>query len=282
MFEIIISILTLTLLELVLGIDNVIFISLVLEDLDGKRRKMLRMIGLAGAFVARIILLFSINYISHLNKHVLFNLFNLGFTWHNIIMLFGGGFLIYKSITELHEKYESLTSDDGKKKNTNSSVFAIVIQIILIDIVFSFDSILTAIGLSDQLFIMVTAVVLSMAVMLFFSEMVNKMIDKYPTIKNLALCFLIVVGFVLFLEGLHYEIPKHFIYVMIAFGLGVEILNITSGKKKIIDNFQVLQNDINRLTRDFEKLTEDEKKSILKQIDEWKSLQLTYKKYPKI
>jgi len=269
MFEIIVSIVTLTLMEIVLGIDNVIFISLALQGLDKKTRKTMRMIGMAGAFLARVILLSSINHLSHLNQHILFTIFNFEITWHNIVMLFGGGFLIYKSLTELHEKYQSLELVDKPKKEIKKGMIYIILQIIMIDIVFSFDSILTAIGLADQVYIMIAAVVLSMTIMLFFSEFVSNMIEKYPTIKNLALCFLILVGFVLFLEGMHFEVPKGCIYAAIGFGLSVEIFNITLKDKNKNENQIKTYHDFDKFITDYDFLNDDEKLKIRKEILTW-------------
>lgn len=270
MLEIIISILTLTIMEIVLGIDNVIFISLILEDLEPRQRKVLRIAGLAGAFIARVVLLTMISYLVKLDKNALFSIFNFNVTWHNIIMIVGGGFLIYKSISEIHENYSSLENAENiSKRNSKKVMFYIILQIIMIDIIFSFDSILTAIGLSNQLMIMISAVVLSMIIMLFFSEFVSKMIDKFPTIKNLALCFLILVGFVLFLDGVHVEVPKNMVYIAIGFGLLVETINLTMHHKKRSEIQNITEMDFNKFAHDYEFMDHEEKVKIREQISLW-------------
>jgi len=157
----------------------------------------------------------------------------------------------------------------GKKPN----VTGIVVQIILLDIIFSFDSILTAIGLADQLYIMIAAVVISMFIMLLFSEFVSKMIDKYPTIKNLALCFLILVGFVLLLDGVHIEVPKNMVYIAIAFGLGVEILNIISRNKNKSNTQIKTEYDFNKFAADYELMSQEEKKTLRDKLTNWVSIE---------
>ncbi len=268
--EIIISILTLTLMEIVLGIDNVIFISLVLEDLDEKTRKVMRIIGLGFAFVARVVLLCLINHISHLDKNALFSIGTFDITWHNIVMLVGGGFLIYKSISEIHENYAALDhAESTSKRSVKRAMFYIVLQIVAIDIVFSFDSILTAIGLADQIFVMIIAVILSMLIMLFFSEFVNRMIDRYPTVKNLALCFLILVGFVLILDGFHFEVQKGIVYIVIAFGLLVEIINLTMFNRNKSNHQVKTEVDFNHFVLDYDQMDETEKRDTRTRILTW-------------
>ncbi|UOQ65864.1 TerC family protein [Hymenobacter volaticus] len=231
-----VSLLTLTFMEIVLGIDNIIFISIIVNRLPRERQGRGRTIGLLLALVFRIGLLLSISWIVGL-KSALFTL-NLpwqtepfGVSGRDLILLGGGLFLIGKSTTEIHTKLqgeEEETHADGK---ANVSMGGIIFQIILIDIVFSFDSILTAVGLVDNVLIMILAVILSMGVMLVFSGVVADFVNRNPTIKMLALSFLIMIGVMLVMESFHKEIEKGYIYFAMAFSLVVEILNMRLRKK---------------------------------------------------
>jgi len=223
-----ISLLTLSVLEIVLGIDNIIFISIVAGKLPKVEQKKARTIGLVLALIMRVILLFSISWIVGL-KAPLFHISEFGVTGRDLILFAGGVFLLYKTTIEIHNKIEGY-DDDVKVKTANFS--GIVLQIVLIDIVFSFDSILTAVGLVTNLLIMIFAVVIAMIIMILFSGKVSDFINDNPTIKMLALAFLLMIGAVLLLEAFHQHVDKTFIYVAIAFSLLVETLNIRMKRKQ--------------------------------------------------
>lgn len=228
--ESLISLLTLTLLEIVLGIDNIIFISIISGRLPKETEGKARTIGLILALVARVALLFGITWIISL-KEPLLSLFGFDFSGRDLILIAGGIFLLYKSTTEIHEKMEGQEEEHGVKK-TYISFRSVLIQIVLIDIVFSFDSILTAVGLSDQILIMIAAVMISIGVMLVFAKAISDFVNDHPTIKILALSFLIMIGTLLILDGFHVEVPKGYIYFSMAFALSVEMLNLRMAKKR--------------------------------------------------
>ena len=247
-----VSLLTLNFLEIVLGIDNIIFISISTARLPEKQRKFVTQVGLAMAMVQRIILLFAISWLIAMNEPW----FELNLSWltgifsgQSIILITGGLFLLYKSTSEIHHKLEgdSAKKEARLRKSRNSLINALV-QIVLIDLVFSFDSILTAVGmtsgLTGALFIMITAVVLSIMVMMFFALPVGRFVNKHPTIQMLGLSFLILIGFMLIAEGAHLahfslagseigSIPKGYLYFAITFSLGVEFLNLQLRKKQV-------------------------------------------------
>jgi len=223
-----ISLVTLTFLEIVLGIDNIIFISIITDRLPKENQKRVRTIGLLLALVMRIILLSLITVIIQM-KEPLFTISELNVSVRDVILFIGGTFLLAKSVSEIHEKIEGGNEHNvSVKKN---SFIQIIIQILLLDIVFSFDSILTAIGLSKQLPIMITAVVIAMIVMIYFVEIISRFINKHPTLQILALSFLILIGFMLILDGFHFEIPKGYIYFALFFSVMVEMINIKMRKK---------------------------------------------------
>ncbi len=228
-FHGLISLLTLAMLEVILGIDNVIFISIISDRVEVEQQNKARMFGLLLALVVRIILLTFMSYLAHLKTDIIV-LFDHHFTFRDIVLLGGGIFLVYKSTNEIHQKLEG-----EEEENTSSKKLALwnaITQIILIDIIFSFDSILTAIGLTDQVLIMVIAVVISMFLMMIFSKDISKFINEHPTIKMLALSFLIMIGVFLIIEAFHYEIPKGYIYFSMFFSLLVEVLNLLVKKKR--------------------------------------------------
>lgn len=229
-----IALLTLTFLEIVLGVDNIIFISLVTQKLNPSDQRKARNIGLTLALVMRVLLLLSITWIIQL-KEPLFSLFDLSFSGRDLILLGGGFFLIAKSTSEIHHKITAFT--EGKKvTKERSSFFSVIIQIILLDIIFSVDSILTAIGLSDQVLLMIIAVVIAMIVMMLFAGKISDLINRQPTLQILALAFLILIGFTLVLEveafPFHIKVPKGYIYFAVVFSLLVEMLNIAMRKQK--------------------------------------------------
>lgn len=228
--EIAIALLTLIALEIVLGIDNIIFISILSSKLPVDKQKKARTIGLVLAMVMRIALLFSISLIMRLTEP-LFSVLGQDISGRDIILLVGGLFLIGKSTFEIHEKLEG---DDehggpGKKKVSFSSV---LIQIMLLDIVFSLDSVITAIGMVDQLWVMITAVVISVVFMMFTAGPVSNFVHKHPTIKILALSFLLLIGVMLVAEGLDQHIPKGYVYFAMAFSVFVEMINIRIKNKR--------------------------------------------------
>jgi predicted tellurium resistance membrane protein TerC len=224
-----VSLLTLTLLEIVLGIDNVIFISIIASRLKSEEQARARNIGLALALIVRIGLLFSVSWLVSLTGS-LFTIFEQEISGRDLILLAGGLFLMGKTVSEIHQKFEGNSEQETKAK-ASVSFSNTIVQIVLIDIVFSFDSILTAVGLSREFPIMVTAVVLSMTVMFFLSGSISDFIEKHPTIKMLALSFLIMIGMLLVAEAFDIHVPKGYIYFAMAFSLGVEALNITFRKK---------------------------------------------------
>lgn len=226
-----IALLTLSLLEIVLGIDNIIFISLLTNKLPDEIRPRARFLGIALALVFRIIMLLGITWII---KFVtpLFVVAGHEVTGRDLVLILGGLFLLAKSTSEIHHKVDrSPKKEEDKQKSSARGMLSIIIQIGLLDIVFSFDSILTAIGMTEELVIMISAVIISLIVMLLFSGRIANFIEKYPTLQVLALSFLILIGFVLIADGLHQHISKGYIYVAVAFSLIVEIININARKK---------------------------------------------------
>lgn len=224
-----ISLFTLIVMEIVLGIDNIIFISILAGKLPKNQQNKARKIGLSLALLMRIALLFSITWIVSLQSD-LFTIGGMGFSGRDIVLLAGGLFLIAKSTTEIHGKIEGEEehkNPDLKKITLNAAVF----QIILLDIVFSFDSILTAIGLVSEIVTMILAVIISMLVMLAAAKSVSDFVNKHPTIKMLALSFLLMIGFMLVVEAFDVHVPKGYIYFAMAFSLIVELLNQKVRKK---------------------------------------------------
>lgn len=224
-----IALLTLTVLEIVLGIDNIIFISILAGKLPVDQRKKARIIGLALAMLTRIALLFSLTWIMRLTNP-LFTLFGQVISWRDIILIVGGLFLIAKSTHEIHDKLEGTEGESSSK--AFSSFKGVLIQIMLLDIVFSLDSVITAVGMVDKLAVMVIAVIIAVIFMMWFSGGISDFVEKHPTIKMLALSFLLLIGFTLVVEGLHQHIPKGYIYFAMAFSVFVETLNIKMRSKK--------------------------------------------------
>ena len=221
-----ITFITLSALEIVLGIDNIIFISILVGRLPPERRETARVVGLALAMLTRIALLFSIVWLTRLTKP-LFTLpvFELGVSGRDIILFLGGLFLLAKSVTEIHGTLEG-TEEQQRKTKVYANFTAIVVQIAIIDIVFSLDSVFTAVGLADQLPIMVAAIVLAILVMILVARSISAFIERHPTIKILALAFLILVGVVLIADAFHFDVPKGYLYFAMAFSVGVEMVNI--------------------------------------------------------
>lgn len=222
--EILISLLTLTFLEIVLGIDNIVFISIVGSRLPVEQQKKVRIIGLTLALVGRILLLLAIEWIIGLTKPI-FTINDFAFSFRDLILIVGGLFLIAKSTSEMHKKLE-VSKEEEKASLRKHTLRSAIIQIILLDLVFSLDSIITAVGLVDQVYIIIIAIVISMGVMLAFSKAISDFINKHPTMKLLAIAFLLMIGTVLVIEGLHVHVPKGYIYFSMAFALGIEFLNM--------------------------------------------------------
>jgi predicted tellurium resistance membrane protein TerC len=216
-----------------LGIDNIIFISILTNKLPEQSRPRARFAGIALALIFRVIMLLGITWIIGLTKP-LFSVFEMAFTGRDLVLLAGGLFLIAKSTSEIHHKMEVGSSEEDQqslKKKATRSFWAIILQIGLLDIVFSFDSILTAIGMTEELIIMIAAVIVSLIVMLVFAARIAAFIEKHPTLQVLALSFLILIGFVLIAEGFHQHISKGYIYFAVAFSLLVEVINLRVRKK---------------------------------------------------
>jgi predicted tellurium resistance membrane protein TerC len=245
-----VALLTLTFLEIVLGIDNIIFISIAAGKLPKNQINKATKIGLFLALIFRIILLLGVSYlISMKQPFYTINLswFNTGITGQSVILILGGLFLLYKSTSEIRHKVEGVEHNDTtKNKKIVKTLSSVIIQIVLIDIVFSFDSVLTAVGMTNgingALTIMITAVIVSMIIMMLFATPVGRFVNKHPTIQMLALSFLILIGFMLITEGAHLSntiifnqqvgaIPKGYLYFAIAFSLSVEALNMRVRKK---------------------------------------------------
>lgn len=218
-----IALLTLTFMEIVLGIDNIIFISIVAAKLPKEQQNKARLGGLSLALIMRILLLFSITWLIGLTEPV-FGLFGFDFSWRDIILAVGGIFLIVKSILEIHHKV-AIDQVEDEVKPVSSFGYAIA-QIVMLDIIFSFDSILTAVGLTEEIILMIIAVIVSIIVMMIFAKSIGEFVNKYPTIQILALSLLILIGFMLFVEALQYHVPKGYIYFAVFFSLIIEMLNI--------------------------------------------------------
>jgi len=246
-----IALLTLTFLEIVLGIDNIIFISIVTGKLPVEKRKSATKIGMFLAMFMRIALLFGINYLIQMKKpwfYIDVSWFSAGVTGQSLILLLDGLFLIYKSTKEIHEKVDEKGEEEKEMSKTAAKSFqGVLLQIIMIDLVFSFDSILTAVGMTNgvagALYIMITAVVISVLIMMQFAVPVGNFVNKHPSIQILGLSFLILIGFMLITESVHLSnalifgghvspVPKGYLYFAISFSLLVEVLNMRMDKKK--------------------------------------------------
>lgn len=226
--ESLIALLTLTFLEIVLGVDNIIFISIVSNKLPVEKRAKARNIGLSLALIFRVGLLSGITWIIHFSQP-LFTLFEHSFSVRDLILAAGGLFLMGKSVLEVNHKMEAIEEKETVKPTTSLSTA--IAQIVLLDIIFSFDSILTAVGLTDQLIIMIVAVIIAMFIMMAFSGKISAFISSHPSLEILALSFLILIGFMLMIEAFGHHVPKGYIYFAVFFSLMVEVLNIKIRKK---------------------------------------------------
>jgi predicted tellurium resistance membrane protein TerC len=225
-----VALLTLTALEIVLGIDNVIFISILADKLPPEQRKRARLLGLSLAMFMRIGLLLTINWIANLTD-TLFSIGGHGFSGRDLILLGGGLFLIYKSTTEIHDKLEGEEHHDESKPVRHASFTGVIAQILLLDIVFSLDSVITAVGMAEDIEVMIAAVVIAVLVMLVASGPLSEFVSTHPTVKMLALSFLLLIGTSLVAEGWGFHISKGYIYAAMAFSVFVEILNLRMRSK---------------------------------------------------
>lgn len=226
-----IGLLTLTLLEIVLGIDNIIFISILSGKLPENQRDKARTVGLSLALITRILLLLSLGWVMSLKAEILTVPFlNIGLSWRDIILIGGGLFLIYKSVHEIHGKLEG---DEHTKREAVAMSFASAIgQILVLDIIFSLDSVITAVGMVDQIGVMIAAVIIAIGFMLWFAKPVSLFVEKHPSIKMLALAFLVLIGVNLIAEGFHQHIEKGYTYFAMAFATIVEMLNLRLKKSQ--------------------------------------------------
>jgi predicted tellurium resistance membrane protein TerC len=225
-----IALATLTTLEIVLGIDNIVFISVLADRLPPAQRLKARQVGLALAMLTRILLLFSITLIMQLTT-VLFTVFAHGVSGRDLILVVGGLFLLTKSTREIHHKMEG--EDDGSVSATNAATFGgVLIQIAILDMVFSLDSVITAVGMADDLAVMVTAVILAVGVMMISARPVGNFVSRHPTVKMLALSFLLLIGTSLIAEGVGFHFPKGYIYFAMGFSIFVESLNLRARRTR--------------------------------------------------
>ncbi|CAH0532683.1 hypothetical protein VST7929_00524 [Vibrio stylophorae] len=226
-----VALFTLTALEIVLGIDNIIFISILVGRLPEHQRQRGRVLGLALAMITRILLLLSLSWMMRLTEP-LFSLWQWDFSGRDLILIFGGLFLLGKSTHEIHASLEG--SEESHQQSTVSASFmSILIQIAIIDIVFSLDSVITAVGLADHISVMVIAILISVGIMMIAAKPIGDFVDRHPTIKILALSFLILVGMTLMGEGFGLHIPKGYVYFAMAFSLAVEFVNLRIRSKRL-------------------------------------------------
>lgn len=225
------SLVTLTIMEIVLGIDNIVFISVIIGKLPAEQAEKARKIGLALALVFRIILLMFLTWIISLKADII-TVFGQGLSWRDIILISGGVFLVYKGTAEIHEEFEGETEEEEATRLSVSNFASIIMQIIIIDMVFSVDSIVTAIGMAEHVEVMIAAVIISIAIMYVASGFIADFIKRHPTTKMLALSFLLLIGVSLVADGMGFHIPRGYIYAAMGFSVLVEMINIVSGRKK--------------------------------------------------
>jgi predicted tellurium resistance membrane protein TerC len=227
------SLLTLAGLEIVLGVDNLVFIAILTDRLPPQKRSFARKLGLAMALVTRLILLAAIAWIVTLVQPI-FSIRGFGISWRDIILLLGGVFLLYKATHEIHAEMEGEGHDQASPEaKAAATVGRIVAQIAVVDIIFSLDSVITAVGMADQLWVMVAAVLIAMALMITAANPLAEFVSRHPTVKMLALSFLLLIGMVLIADGLHFHIPKGYVYSALAFSVIVESLNFRARRKQL-------------------------------------------------
>ena len=227
--ELLLALLPLTALEIVLGIDNMIFITILASKLPDEQQRKARLIGLAGAMLTRIGLLFSLSWIMTMTTPV-FTALSHAFSWRDIILVAGGAFLVYKSVTEIYEKLER--SSHEKETKVRATLLGTVMQIMVIDIVFSLDSVITAVGMVNNLTVMIAAIVIAVVVMMLSADRISAFVQKHPSIKVLALSFLLMIGVLLCAEGFGQHFDKGYVYFAMAFSFVVELLNLRLDEKK--------------------------------------------------
>jgi len=218
-----IALATLIALELVLGVDNIIFISILAGKLPKADQPRARTTGIMMAVITRILLLLSLSWIISLEEPF-FHIFGIGISGHDLILIVGGLFLLGKSTFEIHEKLEGQEGQTSAKVSAN--FVSVIIQIMLLDIVFSLDSVITAVGMSNEIAIMIIAVIVAAGIMIFTSSPIGDFVERHPTVKMLALSFLLMIGFTLVVEGLHQHIPKGYVYFAMGFSVFVEMINL--------------------------------------------------------
>lgn len=223
-----VALVTLTALEIVLGIDNIVFISILAGKLPKEQQNRGRQVGLLMAMLTRILLLFSIAWLTRLTTP-LFHIFRHSVSGRDLILVVGGVFLLGKSTLEIHDKLEG--EQGHASANIKASFWSVIVQIMLLDIVFSLDSVITAVGMANEVAVMVTAVIIAVGVMLYASGPISNFVNERPTLKILALSFLLLIGFSLVVEGIHVEIPKGYIYFAMGFSVFVEVLNLRIREK---------------------------------------------------
>lgn len=233
--EIVLSFITLTFLEIILGIDNLIFISIAVANLPEKYRRKARYFGVFLALIIRVVMLLGLSWVMGLTKP-LFSLFGLDFSFNNLLLIVGGLFLIIKSgheiINEIKPSRELESEVIEKKIKVRNSLFGAIVQIALVDFIFSFDSIITAIGMTNRVPIIVAAVVISMITMLLATDYLSSILNKYPSLKIIALAFIFMIGVILVVDGFHFEIPKGYLYFALFFTVFVECINIVASKTR--------------------------------------------------
>lgn len=225
-----VALFTLTVMEIVLGIDNIVFISILVDKLPEEQRPRARLLGLGLAMVMRILLLLSITWVMTL-KNELFAVMGHSISGKDLILILGGLFLLFKSTHEIHNKIEGDGDDELVAGGKRAAFGAVLVQIAVLDIVFSLDSVITAVGMADQILVMVLAVIIAVIFMMVFSGSVSAFISKHPTVKMLALSFLLLIGTALVAEGFHVHFPKGYVYFAMAFSVMVEMLNLKTRKK---------------------------------------------------
>jgi len=224
------SLLTLTALEIVLGIDNLIFIAILADRLPEHQRNRARRLGLALALFVRLGLLASISWIFGLTAPI-FELFGHDFSWRDLILIGGGLFLLFKGTREIHERIEGDDEEEGVRRG-RASFTGVIIQILVLDIVFSLDSVITAVGMANHLWVMATAVIIAVMIMLLAAGPVSGFVNRHPTVKMLALSFLLLIGMTLLADGVGFHLPKGYIYAAIAFSILVEFLNQLAARRR--------------------------------------------------
>lgn len=228
--ELWLALFTLTALEIVLGVDNIIFLSIIVGKLPPAQQPRARVLGLGGAYVTRVLLLFSLSWLASLTKPW-FSVMAHEVSGRDLVLIFGGLFLLYKSVSEIHESLEGAADAANQTTRTVTSFAGAIVQIMILDIVFSLDSVITAIGMTNNLPVMVAAITIAIVTMMFFAGPLSAFVDRHPTVKMLALAFLIMVGGALVGEGFGAHVPKGYIYFAMAFSVAVEMINLRMRKK---------------------------------------------------